>query len=114
MFGDVTVRQVLDFLRLLEVTQGPQEPSEPLSERFQIVVLDRGFVYVGRVSHEDGFIVIHDARNIRKWGTTQGLGQLATDGPQPNTELDTVGTVRAPARALISLIDTEANRWTQS
>ena len=29
----------------------------------KIVVLDRGFVYVGRVTCEDGFVVIRNAKN---------------------------------------------------
>jgi len=45
------------------------------------------------------------------WGTTKGLGELALNGPLPNTKLDVVGTVRAPARAVISMIDTEATKW---
>lgn len=78
---------------------------------FSIVVLDRGFVYIGNVTHDGEWCVITDARNIRYWGTTNGLGELALKGPQPKTKLDAVGTVRAPARAVISLIDTEAQLW---
>ena len=76
----------------------------------KIVVLDRGFVYVGNVEETDGFIVIRNAKNIRIWGTTKGLGELV-NGPLSNTALDKVGTVRAPSRALISLIDVEQSKW---
>ena len=65
-------------------------------EGFAIVVLDRGFVYVGDVRMDDRFCVISGARNIRRWGTTRGLGELALDGPLQHTVLDAVGTVRAP------------------
>ncbi len=78
---------------------------------FSIVVLDRGFVYVGHVEHDGDWCVIKNARNIRRWGTQHGLGELALQGPQSETKLDDVGTVRAPARAVISLIDTEAAKW---
>ena len=76
----------------------------------KIVVLDRGFVYVGQVSQEDDFYIIKNAKNIRQWGTTKGLGELAS-GPLANTKLDTFGTVRVPSRALISLIDVEQSKW---
>lgn len=76
----------------------------------KIVVLDRGFVYVGRVKIDSDFVVISDAKNIRVWGTTNGLGQLVS-GPLSSTKLDQVGTVRAPYRALISLIDVEQSKW---
>jgi hypothetical protein len=76
----------------------------------KIVVLDRGFVYVGHVQFDDNFVTISNARNLRKWGTTKGLGELV-DGPLPGTNLDAVGTVKAPLRALISLIDVEQSKW---
>lgn len=76
----------------------------------KIAVLDRGFVYVGLVSQEDDFYIINNAKNIRQWGTTKGLGELVS-GPLANTKLDNVGTVRVPSRALISLIDVEQSKW---
>lgn len=78
----------------------------------KIVVLDRGFVYIGRVEIKDDFIVITNAKNIRIWGTSKGLGQLALDGQTSMTQLDDVGTVRAPMRALISMIDVDQSKWT--
>ena len=78
---------------------------------FEIVVLDRGFVYVGDVESEGDTLVISGAKNIRYWGTTKGLGELALGGPTPNTKLDEVGTVRAPSRAVIHRIDTDKSKW---
>jgi hypothetical protein len=78
---------------------------------FGIAVLDRGFVYVGNVEISDDWCVITNAKNIRRWKTQRGLGQLALEGPQENTEIDAVGTVRAPMRAVISLIDSEEAKW---
>ena len=76
----------------------------------KIVVLDRGFVYVGHVSFDGDFVVVHDARNIRCWGTTKGLGELVT-GPLQKTIIDAVGVVKAPLRALISIIDVDQSKW---
>jgi len=78
---------------------------------FAVVVLDRGFVYVGDVEYSGDWCVIQNARNIRYWGTTNGLGELVQNGPTSKTKLDAVGTVRAPSRAVISVIDTEASKW---
>jgi hypothetical protein len=78
---------------------------------FAIVVLDRGFVYVGNVGIADDWCVISEARNIRYWGTKNGLGELALNGPTRETKLDSVGTVRAPMRAVISVIDTRGSKW---
>ena len=68
-----------------------------------IVVLDRGFVYVGDVTIDGYFLRITNAKNIRYWGTKNGLGELR-NGPRPETKLDEIGEVLAPMRALIHLV----------
>lgn len=80
----------------------------------KIVVLDRGWVYVGNVIHSSDFVTITNARNVRRWGTSKGLGELAAKGPQRNTQLDPAGTVRAPMRALIMLIDCDEAAWSEA
>ena len=60
----------------------------------QIVVADKGFVFVGNVEdHADGSVTIRNCRNIRYWGTTKGLGELTT-GPTAKTLSDPYGTVK--------------------
>lgn len=68
-----------------------------------IVVLDRGFVYVGNVTIDGDFLRISNAKNIRYWGTKNGLGELR-NGPLTETKLDVVGEAIAPMRALIHLV----------
>jgi hypothetical protein len=79
----------------------------------KIVVLDRGFVYVGRVEQGADWLTIRNAKNIRVWGTTKGLGELVS-GPLKDTKLDAVGIVRAPMRAVISVIDASEASWKSS
>ena len=60
----------------------------------QIVVADKGFVFVGNVEdHTDGSVTIRNCRNIRYWGTTKGLGELVV-GPTTKTIVDAYGTVK--------------------
>src|SRR3990167_6610362 len=92
--------------------QGGGMKTEQVLKGFAIVVLDRGFVYVGQTEITDDWFVITGARNIRYWGTKEGLGELALKGPQKETKLDQVGVVRAPMRAVISVIDTSEALWT--
>jgi hypothetical protein len=83
-------------------TKGKQ--MEAKTKGSQIVVLDRGFVYQGNVTTLGDEVTIENAKNIRRWGTTKGLGELAAKGPQPNTVLDEAGTVTANSRAVIHFI----------
>mgnify|MGYP000865256779 CR=1 FL=1 len=55
----------------------------------KIVVLHRGFVFIGPVSYRDGKNVMESGYNIRLWGTTRGLYELQS-GPTESVKLDPV------------------------
>lgn len=76
----------------------------------EIVVLDRGFVYVGETSLDGQFLTIRNARNIRRWGTTKGLGELC-DGPTSSTVLDKCGDVTAPLTSVVHTMATTPGKW---
>lgn len=89
-----------------------QVPSGPI----KIFVLDRGFVYVGRMvtpAYDGDQYHIENAYNIRYWGTKNGLGELV-NGPLKDTKLDKVGTVHIPERAIIHIIDVVESAWAPS
>lgn len=77
----------------------------------RIVVLDRGFVFVGRVTMTDKEMYVDDARCIRKWGTTEGLGQLS-QGPLAETVLDHKCTIRPQLKAVLFTVDVVQSKWT--
>lgn len=77
----------------------------------QIIIAQRGWVFVGDVERSGDDVTISDAKCIRRWGTTNGLGQLALHGPQKNTVLDDVGTVRLHALAVVASLDCEESKW---
>lgn len=76
----------------------------------KIVVLQRGWVAVGKHSVEGDEVVLTDASVIRRWGTTKGLGELRA-GPLRDTVLDPAGTVRAHRLAVVLTIDCEEAKW---
>ena len=60
----------------------------------RIIAADKGFVFVGKCEdQEDGSVIIRNAKNIRRWGTTKGLGELV-NGPTSKTQHDPYGTVK--------------------
>jgi hypothetical protein len=85
--------------------------TTPAQNPIQIAVLSHGFVYVGRCEVQDGFLIITGAQNIRRWGTTKGLGQLAATGPTEKSVIDPAGTVHANLSALVHLIDCNPAAW---
>ncbi len=53
-----------------------------------IVVLPRGFVVVGEWWQEGRYITIKNGGVVRRWGTTEGLGELARKGRLRETTID--------------------------
>lgn len=78
--------------------------------RWQIVVCQRGWVFVGQCAEEGEYLIIRDAKCIRKWGTTNGLGQLAIEGRQAGTVLDESGVVRVHKLAIVCTFDC-SSKW---
>lgn len=81
--------------------------------KFRIVVLQRGWVVVGEVDTETTEeVVLKNAAVIRRWGTTQGLGQIAGDGPTGNTMLDLVPLpLRFHPMTVVLSMDCNAEKW---
>jgi len=70
----------------------------------RIIVADRGWIFVGDCEdHADGSVTIRNCRNIRQWGTTAGLGELA-NGPTSSTKHDAYGEVRCTPIVQINVV----------
>ena len=95
----------LDGVDYVRADQVSVEPSEK-----QIVVGQRGWVFVGDVSESGGDIVIGNAQNIRIWGTEKGLGQLVS-GPTSETKYDSYGVVRLPKLSVVARINVDKGAW---
>jgi len=80
------------------------QPASPIMGDKRIIVAGRGWVFVGSCEdHDDGSVTIRSAKNIRRWGTTKGLAELA-NGPTPKTVIDDGGTVRCTPIVAIAVI----------
>jgi hypothetical protein len=71
-----------------------------------IIVLDKGFVYFGDFTVEkDDWFLIENALNVRRYGTTRGLGQLALNGPTKETELDPCMPIRGRMTSFVFFME---------
>ena len=80
----------------------------------KIVILQRGWVYIGRFQRENNDCKLFNAFNIRKWGTTRGLCELV-DGATPDTKLDPCkgGLVEFDYLTVIHTITVNKEKWNQ-
>lgn len=89
--------------------------SQEISGDLRIVVLQRGWVMVGRLERDGDECILHDAAVIRRWGTTRGLGEIAADGPTDSTQLDPCyGEVRFHILTVVAMIAASEERWRAS
>jgi hypothetical protein len=78
----------------------------------KIVVLQRGWVVVGRFERKETQCKLYNASVIRSWGTTWGLGEIAENGPTSTTKLDKCkGVVEFDYMTVVLTIDCEVKKW---
>lgn len=78
----------------------------------KIVVLQRGWVMVGRFERDGSDCKLHGASVIRSWGTTKGLGEIAAAGPTKDTKIDaTNGLVEFDYLTVVASISCNASAW---
>lgn len=78
----------------------------------RIVILQRGWVMVGKFERDGSECKLHNAKVIRKWGTTKGLGEIAKDGPTGGTTLDPCnGLVEFDYLTVIATISCDEEKW---
>lgn len=85
--------------------------AKEIGSAVKIVVLQRGWVVVGCFFQSGSKCKVENGYVIRRWGTTEGLGQLATKGPQSETKLELTPTMRFHELTMIQTIDCEDSKW---
>ncbi len=77
----------------------------------KIVILQRGWVYVGRFERTGNDCKLHNASCIRVWGTKYGLGELV-NGPTKDTKLDPCnGVVEFDYLTVVHTITVNEAKW---
>ena len=105
----------MDDLTLGQIRQLSQIFSAPAHDSpahgVCIVVLQRGWVAVGRYNRVGDECTLTSASIIRRWGTTRGLPELAT-GPTSETILDKSNyPIRFHRAAEVLVIDCDEKGW---
>ena len=94
----------------LEDEPSNEEPKS-VGGDIRIVILQRGWVYVGKYFEQGEQCWLENASCIRKWGTSKGLGELAEFGPKSETILDSCPTVKFNKYSVICTINCEKDIW---
>lgn len=107
----------LDELTLGQIKQLKELLSEPdtclTKECYgkQIVILQRGWVVVGDLVKCGSEFILDNGSVIRIWGTTNGLGELAMNGPTSSTKLDPIPETKFHELTVIAMLKCDKNKW---
>jgi len=91
--------------------------SEPQSNKefagdIKIIILQRGWVMIGKFERNGSECKLHNASVIRNWGTTKGLGELAIEGKKKDTKLDKCGgVVEFDYLTVVATISVDETKW---
>ena len=89
-----------------------QVPAQEITGDLKIVVLQRGWVLIGRFKQDGEKCTLSNAQVIRRWGTTKGLGELAIEGKKKDTLLDACnGVVEFNALTMVLSISAKESVW---
>lgn len=93
------------------VEKGSENISPNYKGDIKIVVLQRGWIYIGRLERNGNDCKLHNAYNIRTWGTTKGLPELV-NGATASTKLDKCeGVVEFDWLTVVHTISVNADKW---
>ena len=85
--------------------------SKPFEGDIKIVVLQRGWIYIGRFKRDGNLCSLINGYNIRTWGTTKGLAELV-HGPTSNTKLDKCeGVIEFDWLTVVHTITVNPKKW---
>lgn len=77
----------------------------------RIVILQRGWVVVGKYRKSHSSVTLEGGSVIRVWGTSKGLGEIAFDGPTNTTKLDSIPQTNWHELTEIANIKCNAEKW---
>ena len=88
----------------------PKDSVKTYDGPVKIVILQRGWIFIGRWERNGNDCKLHNASCIRVWGTTKGLGELI-EGPTSSTKLDPSGIVEFDYLTVVATLTVNESKW---
>ncbi len=101
------IKQAFELIEMLDENKSPTKSDGQI----KIVILQRGWVVVGRFFKNGHNCWIENGYVIRQWGTTKGLGELAMNGKQDATKLDPIPKTEFHELTIVASIICDESKW---
>ncbi len=86
-------------------------PPSYADSPIKIVILQRGWVMVGRWGRDGDNCTLDDAKVIERWGTTKGIGELVAGPVKGKTQLRDCGHVEFHILGVVAAISCDEAGW---
>lgn len=103
----LTLGQIKEIQKMMQC----RNENKIANGEYRIVILQRGWVAVGKLTQTGTQCLLENAQIIRVWGTTKGLGELAEGGKTSSTKLDYAGNLRFHELSIVATLDTKESLW---
>ena len=100
-----------EVIKIDEIEYVKKDSVVKASGEIRIVILQRGWVFVGYFRQSGHACKLEAASVVRVWGTTKGLGEIALNGPTDKTVLDPCPNVRFHELTVVAMIDCAEEKW---
>lgn len=117
---ELTIGQVKELAKFMPSSRpdGISAPARLADEGQKVIaVLQRGWAFVGNYHQAGDSATLTDAACIRRWGTSEGLGEIAEKGPLPDdtqngpTILDKCPPISFHIREAVLIMEVNADAW---
>jgi hypothetical protein len=103
--------KISELQKLIQIIGNPVSGEIHNGEEIRIIILQRGWVIIGRFFQNGTRCWISKGFVIRQWGTTHGLGELAINGPQQETVLDEIPETIFHELTIVASIICDKSKW---
>lgn len=110
ILDNLTIKEIKEIKNMF-CSDNSKKTNEYIDLGLRIVALQRGWVYIGILKQKDMNCLIENAYCIRRWGTSNGLGELALKGKQSNTVLDQCGTIEYHKLTEVFTMKCDPQKW---
>lgn len=109
----MNIEELEKAIKLMKVLDSCKKEADAYVEYGKyICILQRGWVFVGDLFRSENECVLKNASVVRIWGTTNGLGEIAENGPiKDKTILDKCPDVRFHYLTTVASIKCNEDKW---
>lgn len=109
--NELKIGEVKELVQLLNLPEKQKSVQIEKDLGIRIVILQRGWIVVGHYKQSGDYVTLTKASVVRKWGATQGLPEIASNGPTSSTVLDKGPDMRFHILTEVFSIDCVAGKW---